>query len=466
MGFRRTGRRADRRQHRTKSAADPRRCQPLGRQRPLPRQPQVADEPAGEAKLAVGRCHGPGKPVGLLWGAGPGQGPVQGLLPKADGVLDVEPADVRAPHKRQVRGQYPLGRPTTATASWAPGTAQAAAPHARGPGCQPRSSAARRRRGRCAAWGAAHPRRSRSPARTAGRPPARWPWVPARWPDRPATAWRRGGPDGPAAHHVGDGRRRRSSGHCGCAPAPGRVPVRAGPAAAPGQSRRRRPPAAPAGGRGTGPAARGSGRPRPGCGCPPGQGGAHPPAPSRSHAATPSPRRAGSTSPPRSAARPSAARGGSRTLDLGSTPHRSAPTPSGQPQTPAAHPAGAPPATPVVARPPPRHGVARRTSCHDRGGAAAPTTGAAATAAARSPAARITQLKPRIRPAGRTAVQRGAEALHGLQPLAGSIRLAHTSTSGHHAPPSTWSYSEHRAVAVPRRPTPPARLKAKLRGRS
>src|SRR5215217_5876020 len=88
MGFRRTGRGSHRRQNRTKSAADPRRCQPLGRQRPLPRQPQVADEPAGEAKLAVGRCHGPGEPVSLLRGAGPGQGPVQGLLPKADGVLD------------------------------------------------------------------------------------------------------------------------------------------------------------------------------------------------------------------------------------------------------------------------------------------------------------------------------------------------------------------------------------------
>jgi hypothetical protein len=88
MGFRRTGRGTHRRQNRTKSAADPRRCQPFGRQRSLPGKPQVADEPAGEAKLAVGRCHGPGEPVGLLWGAGPGQGPVQGLIKEADGVLD------------------------------------------------------------------------------------------------------------------------------------------------------------------------------------------------------------------------------------------------------------------------------------------------------------------------------------------------------------------------------------------
>src|SRR6266540_4815664 len=104
MGFRRAGRGTYRRQNRTKSAADPRRCQPLGRQRPLPRQPQVADEPAGEAKLAVGRCHGPGEPVGLFRGPGPGQGPVQGLLPKADGVLDVEAADVGPPQQRQIRG--------------------------------------------------------------------------------------------------------------------------------------------------------------------------------------------------------------------------------------------------------------------------------------------------------------------------------------------------------------------------
>ena len=194
MGFRRTGRGSHRRQNRTKSAADPRRCQPLGRQRPLPRQPQVADEPAGEAKLAVGRCHGPGEPVSLLRGAGPGQGPVQGLLPKADGVLDVEPANVGPPQQRQIRGGTHWAGPPQPQRLGPPGTARAAVTRARGPGCQPRSSAARRRRGRCAAWDAAHSKRSRSPAHTAGRPLARWPWAPARWPDRPATAWRRGGP--------------------------------------------------------------------------------------------------------------------------------------------------------------------------------------------------------------------------------------------------------------------------------
>jgi hypothetical protein len=88
MGFRRTGGSAHRRQDRAKSAADAFGRQPVGREGPLPGQAQVGDEPAGQAKLAVGRCHGPGEPVGLLRGARPGQGPVQGLLPKADGVLD------------------------------------------------------------------------------------------------------------------------------------------------------------------------------------------------------------------------------------------------------------------------------------------------------------------------------------------------------------------------------------------
>jgi hypothetical protein len=207
-----------------------------------------------------------------------------------------------------------------------------------------------------------------------------------------------------------------------------------------GSKPRRRPPAVPAGGREAGPAARGPARPRPGCGCPPGQGGARPPARSRSQAATPSPRRAGSTSPPRAAAPPSAARVVGEPPDPGNTPRRSAPTPSGPPRTPAAHPAGAQPAIPAAARPTPRHGAARRT-------AAMPAAVQRLQRQVRQRhqplghQQRVTQLKPRVRPAGRTAVQRGAEALHHRQPLAPSIRPAHTSTSGHHAPPSTWSYS-------------------------
>src|SRR5512133_1032552 len=88
VGFRRTGRGSNRRQDSTKSAADPFGCQLVGCQRLFPGQAKIGDEPAGEAKLAVGRCHGPGEPVGLLGGAGPGQGPVQGLLTEPDGVLD------------------------------------------------------------------------------------------------------------------------------------------------------------------------------------------------------------------------------------------------------------------------------------------------------------------------------------------------------------------------------------------
>jgi hypothetical protein len=196
MGFRRTGGRAHRRQNRTKSAADPRRCQPLGRQRPLPGQPQVADQPAGEAKLTVGCRHGPGEPVGLLRGAGPGAGSSAGPASKSGWCAGCRTGERGPATQAPGPGRSPPGRPTTATGSWAPGTAQAAVTRARGPGCQPRSSAARRGRGRCAAWGAAHPRQSRPPARTAGRPPATWPRAPARWPGRPATAWRRGGPGG------------------------------------------------------------------------------------------------------------------------------------------------------------------------------------------------------------------------------------------------------------------------------
>ena len=78
---------------------------------------------------------------------------------------------------------------------------------------------------------------------------------------------------------------------------------------------------------------------------------------------------------------------------------------------------------------------------------------------------RINQLKPRVCPAGRTAVQRGAEALQLLQPLwtlAPSIRPEHTPIRGHHAPPSTWSYSGASRGGRPASSHTPTRLKAKL----
>ncbi len=77
-----------RRQDSTKSAADPLGCQLVGCERLLPRQAKIGDDRAGEAQLGIASRHGPGEPVGLLGRARPGQGPVQGLLPKADGVLN------------------------------------------------------------------------------------------------------------------------------------------------------------------------------------------------------------------------------------------------------------------------------------------------------------------------------------------------------------------------------------------
>jgi hypothetical protein len=104
VGFRRAGRSPHHRQDSTKSAADPFGGQLVGCQRLLPGQAKIGDDRAGEAQLGIASRHGPGEPVGLLGRAGPGQSPVQGLLPKADGVLAVEAADLGPPHKRQLRG--------------------------------------------------------------------------------------------------------------------------------------------------------------------------------------------------------------------------------------------------------------------------------------------------------------------------------------------------------------------------
>jgi len=88
MGFRRAGRSPHHRQDGTKSAADAFGRQLVGCKRSLPGQAKIGHDRAGETKLSVASRHGPGEPVGLFGRAGPGQGPVQGLLPKADGVLD------------------------------------------------------------------------------------------------------------------------------------------------------------------------------------------------------------------------------------------------------------------------------------------------------------------------------------------------------------------------------------------
>jgi hypothetical protein len=70
---------------------------------PLPRQPLVAGDLAGQTELGVAGQHQPGPPVGLLGMPGPWRGPAERLLGEPDGVLQVEPADVRAPGQVQIQ---------------------------------------------------------------------------------------------------------------------------------------------------------------------------------------------------------------------------------------------------------------------------------------------------------------------------------------------------------------------------
>src|SRR4029450_12275584 len=113
----------------------------------------------------------------------------------------------------------------------------------------------------------------------------------------------------------------------------------------------------------------------------------------------------------------------------------------------------------------PRHGAARRTGCHARGGAAAPTTGAAATPAARSPAARHTAQT--TRPPGGSHSRTAQCGSPPPPPAPGTVHP--TGAHSHKRPPRT---SEHLVVlgSIARWPShvdphPPAKLKAKLRTR-
>src|SRR3954470_21790257 len=77
-----------------KSAANPRGGQPLDRQRPFPGAAQIVRERAGEAQLGVRGEDQPGPAVGRGRATQPRAGPAQGLLGEADGVLEVEAAQV------------------------------------------------------------------------------------------------------------------------------------------------------------------------------------------------------------------------------------------------------------------------------------------------------------------------------------------------------------------------------------
>ena len=70
---------------------------------PFPRQPLVAGDGAGQAQLGVGGQHQPGPAVGLFGMTRPRGRPTERLLGKPDGVLQVEPANVRAPGQVQIQ---------------------------------------------------------------------------------------------------------------------------------------------------------------------------------------------------------------------------------------------------------------------------------------------------------------------------------------------------------------------------
>src|SRR5215212_11296780 len=75
--------------------------------RPLPafpRQPLIGNTRPGQAQLGVRRDEQRGPAIGLFGMTYPRQHPVQGLLTEAEGMLQIEAADVRAPQHAQVWG--------------------------------------------------------------------------------------------------------------------------------------------------------------------------------------------------------------------------------------------------------------------------------------------------------------------------------------------------------------------------
>mgnify|MGYP001826870116 CR=1 FL=1 len=86
----------------SKPSADADGGQSVGCEWSFPWEAEVLDEAAGEAELGE---HGDdeGSPaVGLFWGAERWCGPAEGVLGEAEGVLDVEPAEVGAPASVEV----------------------------------------------------------------------------------------------------------------------------------------------------------------------------------------------------------------------------------------------------------------------------------------------------------------------------------------------------------------------------
>src|SRR4051812_25886213 len=119
-GFRCTGRTGGLRAQVAKSAADPSRGQSPGRQRPFPGPAQIDSERAGQPQFGVRGEDQPGPAVGRGRGTELRAGPAQGLLGEADGVFQVEAAQVGLPAAGDglgigVRGRGPqpdrLGRP-------------------------------------------------------------------------------------------------------------------------------------------------------------------------------------------------------------------------------------------------------------------------------------------------------------------------------------------------------------------
>src|ERR1035437_1075266 len=122
VGFRRTGWCAQGWAESLKPSADARGCELGGVAESFPGQALVVDEPAGQAQLGVGGDDQPGPAVGLVGGLQRWCGPAEGAFDEAEGVLDVEAAQVGTPAEVEV-GFARSGPPQPQRLAWAGGGA-------------------------------------------------------------------------------------------------------------------------------------------------------------------------------------------------------------------------------------------------------------------------------------------------------------------------------------------------------
>src|SRR5215208_6068462 len=81
---------------------DPHRCKATGVVMTFPGQPQVRYVPSCQPELGESSHHQPRPPVSLLGVPYPRCGPSQSLFEKAEGMLQVEAPDVRAPEQIEI----------------------------------------------------------------------------------------------------------------------------------------------------------------------------------------------------------------------------------------------------------------------------------------------------------------------------------------------------------------------------